>query len=237
MFRINSRDSRPGTEDLGGSNMVFYKNQGSINRLFLMEGYNPLRLKRELTNRKQKTLDILNVKYAVQTDPQTGRMNFVERTTYAPRCGMMYQYVVEPDADKILPTLYNDSFNHHTTAILEEQPALAIGSSVDTASVCRITSYGLNTITMDVTTAQNGLLMLSEMYYPEWKARVDGNPVPLYRADYALRAIPVPAGHHTVTCYYDPQSFKKGLRLSLIALGLTLCMGGAGVVLRRKQKV
>jgi hypothetical protein len=236
LFRINSRDSRPGTDDLGGPNMAFYKNQGSINRLFLMEGYNPLRLKRELTNRKEKTLDILNVKYAIQTDPQTRTMGFVQRTTYAPRCRMLYNYVVEPDNNKILSTLYSDSFNHQTTAILEEQPSLAINGNVDTASMCRITSYTINTINMDVTTGQNGLLMLSEIYFPEWKAKVDGKPVSLYRADYALRAIPVTAGHHSVTCYYDPQSFKKGLHLSLIALCITVGMGGAGIAIGRKKK-
>jgi uncharacterized membrane protein YfhO len=87
---------------------------------------------------------------------------------------------------------------------------------------------------MDVAAGTNGLLVLSEIYYPEWKALVDGKQTPLYCADYALRAIPVTKGQHRVTCYYDARAYRKGLHISLGALGLTLCMGGLGFVRRRK---
>jgi hypothetical protein len=238
-FRTNSRDSHPGTEDLGGPNMVFLKNQGSVHRLFLMEGYNPLRLKREFVDRKEKTLDILNVKYTIKVDEKNRSMGLYLRPAYFPRCRIAHDYVVEPNEDSILPRLYGPLFDHQKTVVLEEKPALDIFAA-DTASraldSCRITSYSLNKIEMDVTAGSNGLLVLSEIYYPEWKAVVDGKDTPLYRADYALRAIPVSKGQHHVTCYYDAQSYRKGLHISLAAFGLTLCMGGVGLVRRRKNK-
>jgi hypothetical protein len=234
-FRINSRDSHPGTDDLGGAHMAFYKNQGNVHRIFLMEGYNPLRLKRQLVDRKEKTLDILNIKYSLQVDPRRQSMGFVERGGYCPRCRMVYDYMVEPNESGILPALYNDSFNHKTSVVLEENPGFApIAGVAGDSSKCRITSYSLNSITMDVTTPRPGLLTLSEIYYPEWKAKVDGAPAPLYRADYALRAIPVSAGRHTVTCFYDPRAFEKGLRISLVACVLTIALGAAGLLLRKK---
>ena len=236
-FRINSRDSRPGTDDLGGSHMAFNKNQGNVQRLFLMEGYNPLRLKRQLVNRKEKTLDILNIKYALQVDEQKRSMGFVERNGFCPRCRMVYDYKVENDENKILPDFYSDSFNHKTGVILEEKPCFEASTEIiaDSSWNCRIVSYSLNSITIDVQTPRTGLLTLSEIYYPEWKAKVDGAGVPLYRADYALRAIPVTPGHHNVTCYYDPETFRKGLHISLVALALTIALGFTGFAIQRKK--
>jgi len=92
--------------------MVFFKNQGSVNRIFLMEGYNPLRLKRELVDRKEKTLDILNVKYTVRVDERSRSMGLFLRPAYFPRCRMVHDFVVEPQEDNILPRLYAPSFDH-----------------------------------------------------------------------------------------------------------------------------
>ena len=236
-FRINSRDSHPGTDDLGGPNMAFYKNQGNVHGIFLMEGYNPLRLKRQLVNRKEKTLDILNIKYAIKVDEKKRSMGFIERFGYFPRCRMMYDYVVEPDENKILPTLYNDTFNHKTTLVLEKKPGFepTPQASADSGAACRIVSYSINSIKMEVNTERDGLLVLSEIYYPEWKARVDNAPAPIYRADYALRAIPVKKGSHKVTCYYDPRALKKGSKISLASLILTIAMGIMGWVRRKKE--
>jgi hypothetical protein len=228
-FRINSRSSNPGTDDLGGPYMAFRKNQGSVHRLFLMEGYNPLRLKRQLVNRKDRTLDILNVKFKIAVDDR-GQMSLAANPTYFPRCRMVYDYAVEHDEDKILPLLYSPSFDYKKSVILEEQPALAKDTGVaDTSWSCRIMNYSLNRIDLDVTTPQNGLAVLSEIFYPSWKAMVDGRPAPVYRADYALRAIPVGKGHHEVSCYFSTSMFKKGLILSLASLAMTLGLGAWGM--------
>ena len=89
---------------------------------------------------------------------------------------------------------------------------------------------------MDVQTPRPGLLTLSEIYYPEWKAKVDGAQSPVLRADYALRAIPVARGHHTVACYYAADALKKGLRISCMAFALTVLMGATGFFLNGKTR-
>jgi hypothetical protein len=234
-FRINSRDSRPGTDDLGGSHMALYKNQGNVQRLFLMEGYNPLRLKRQLVDRKEKTLDILNIKYAVRVDEGKGTVGFVQREGYFPRCRMVYDYIIERDEAKILPALQSDSFNHRTTVVLEDDPGIQpLKGSADTGNSCRIVSYSNNSISLEVTTQNDGLLVLSEIFYPEWKATVDKMDAPLLRADYALRAIPVKKGKHAVRCYYDARALRKGLFISLAALALTIGLGALGLAGKKK---
>ena len=55
----------------------------------------------------------------------------------------------------------------------------------------------------------DGVLVLSEVWYPNgWKAKVDGIEVPLIRANYILRALPITAGRHTVELSFEPSGRK-----------------------------
>jgi hypothetical protein len=66
-------------------------------------------------------------------------------------------------------------------------------------------------------------LVLSDAYYPGWRASVDGREAHIYQTDYALRGVSVPAGVHVVGFELRPRSFRVGLTLSLSALvALTL---------------
>jgi hypothetical protein len=236
-FRVNSRDSSPGTDDLGGRHMAFQKNQGSVSRIFLMEGYNPLRLKRQLVDRAKKTLDILNVKYAIAVNEQAGTMGFAYNQGYLPRARMVYDWAVEPEESRILPLLHAEGFDHTRKVILEKQPAIAPAAATDStaAGSASITRYGLNGITTDVSGSRDGLLVLSEIDYPAWKATVDGKPAEILRADYALRAIAVPAGKHQVVCFWESKVFSQGLRISIIATILTGVLFAAGLFFTRRQ--
>ena len=61
-------------------------------------------------------------------------------------------------------------------------------------------------------------LVTSDVYYPGWQARIDGKETVLYRADYALRGVVVPAGDHVVFFEYKPRSFRLGALISLLSL-------------------
>ncbi len=75
-----------------------------------------------------------------------------------------------------------------------------------------------------MSTGAAGLLVLSEVYYPAWKAYVDGEPARLYVADHALRAVPVPAGEHTVELRYESVSLRIGIATSILSYGLALAV-------------
>jgi hypothetical protein len=62
------------------------------------------------------------------------------------------------------------------------------------------------------------LVIISQSYYPTWKARIDGNPTRLWRADYAFQGIEVPAGSHEVILKYDDTAFHVGCWLSLLGV-------------------
>ncbi len=62
-----------------------------------------------------------------------------------------------------------------------------------------------------------GYLVLSDTYYPGWRAYVDGERVDIERANYLFRAVRVGKGEHEVRFLYRPASFLCGLFLSLVA--------------------
>jgi transposase-like protein len=62
------------------------------------------------------------------------------------------------------------------------------------------------------------LLVVSDAYSSDWKVLVDGKPATLYRANYALRGVWVPAGQHTIAFVYRPLSFIVGSSVTLITL-------------------
>lgn len=73
-------------------------------------------------------------------------------------------------------------------------------------------------IALSVTAASDGLLVLSELAYPAWKATIDGEPVEQLTAFGLLRAIPVDAGEHSIVFEYQSRMEQAGLALSSMAV-------------------
>jgi len=68
-----------------------------------------------------------------------------------------------------------------------------------------------------------GVLVVSEPWYPGWRATVDGKPAPMLRVDYALRGVALPAGRHVVEMAYESAPLKRGAWITLLALtGVTV---------------
>jgi uncharacterized membrane protein YfhO len=61
-------------------------------------------------------------------------------------------------------------------------------------------------------------LVLADSHYPGWKAFVDGKQEVIRRANLFFRAVPLPAGNHTVEFRYEPRSFTIGLVISVVTL-------------------
>jgi len=66
------------------------------------------------------------------------------------------------------------------------------------------------------------LLVFSEIWYPEWKAYVDGMPFEIFRANYCFRAIEVPKGEHIVEMKFVSDSFLVGSYISIFTIVLSL---------------
>jgi uncharacterized membrane protein YfhO len=71
---------------------------------------------------------------------------------------------------------------------------------------------------LDVTCAAACIAITSDAVYPGWSADVDGRAVPIRSADYAFRAVALPAGRHRVTFRFRPWSTLAGGAVTLAAL-------------------
>ena len=82
--------------------------------------------------------------------------------------------------------------------------------------------YSPNKFILESYSSQTGFLVLSEIYYPGWKAFVDGKSTKIYRTDSILRGIYLEPGKHSILFRYQPTSFRNGLMITLITLIITL---------------
>lgn len=85
-----------------------------------------------------------------------------------------------------------------------------------------ITDYKDREVKISANANIDSYLFLADSFYPGWKASVDGQEVPIYRANYLFRAIVLPKGPHQIVFSYDPGWFKVGAIISLTTLFL-LC--------------
>jgi hypothetical protein len=119
-----------------------------------------------------------------------------------------------------LALLAGGSLDLRHTAILERRPALepVAGAGGEVA----VASYGFNRVTLTAKNEAPALLVLAEVYYPDWKATVDGHPVEVLRANHILRAIALPAGEHDIEFVYDDSLIVKSLVVSATTMGTAL---------------
>jgi hypothetical protein len=77
---------------------------------------------------------------------------------------------------------------------------------------------GSTRLTIRAVSDQPAYLLLADTYYPGWVAEVDGQPVDIHRANWAFRAVSLPAGQHEVVFAYQPVSIRIGVAISVMAL-------------------
>ena len=88
----------------------------------------------------------------------------------------------------------------------------------------KLTNYGSTEVKYEVDSKQGGLAVFSEIYYPGWKATIDGQETEVGRANYVLRAINVPAGKHEVVFTFDPQTVHTTEGVAYAGLGLLVLL-------------
>ncbi len=105
------------------------------------------------------------------------------------------------------------------------------------ASPATVTRDGTDSVTVRVTTASAGYLVLSDAYFPGWQASVDGRSTPILPADLAFRAVYLPGGgDHTVVFRFRPQWWTIGWGIAgLTALGMVALLVVAPLMRRRRR--
>jgi uncharacterized membrane protein YfhO len=79
-------------------------------------------------------------------------------------------------------------------------------------------SYATDTITGNITTDTDKLMLLSIPYSSGWSLMLDGAPAKLYQADIMYMATYIPAGEHTITLKYETPGLKTGMIISILCM-------------------
>jgi hypothetical protein len=183
-----------------------------------------------------RMFSLLNVRFIVSgaeirvpglTEVFRGRRSIVyELEGVAPRAFLVGAKEIVPDS-LALDRLLDRQFFPAGTAILESEPGYPIepGSQGDV----RWLERGVNKQVLEVRASGPALLVISDNWYPAWRAKVDGEPVPVLRADYSLRAVPVPGGTHEVSLEYHSPLLLAAVWTSLLSTLLVAGLIGASL--------
>ena len=190
-----------------------------------------------------RVLALLNVRYLVSgqaiqapglREAFQGRRSLVYELFGAfPRAFVVSDFEIVPDSLEI-DRLLSPEFDLARTVLLDRQPASAPESGA--RGRVRWIERGVNSQTLEVQASGPALLVVSENYYPAWKAEIDGEPVEVLRADHTLRAVAVPAGTHEVRFYYRSSLFRAAVWTTLLStLVVAGLIGGLMLVERRRR--
>ena len=105
-------------------------------------------------------------------------------------------------------------------ALVEEN--FAFDGPKDPAAKVRITKILKTSMEIQVETANPAFLVVSDVYYPGWTAKINNKLTQIYRTDYLFRGLLVPAGSSTVQMEYTPTSFRLGLLITSASFLLLL---------------
>ena len=126
-------------------------------------------------------------------------------------------------------------------AVADNSFKAVLGESVSQDSTARvtITDYQPNHLTYTAESEKGGVIVFSEIYYPEWTATIDGKPAEVGRVNYILRALNVQPGKHEIVLDFHPASVASTETVAYAALAILLLtlIGGAVIKWRRRQNV
>jgi hypothetical protein len=124
-----------------------------------------------------------------------------------------------------------------STAIIDETKFVVNNFQYDSLATVRLQDYSPKKLVYEVETNQNGLLIFSEIYYPEgWKAFIDDKEVNIIRANYILRALEVPVGKHKIEFRFEPKSYQIGNSVTAASSWLVLLFLIGCMVVEIKKK-
>jgi hypothetical protein len=152
--------------------------------------------------------------------------DLLENLDPLPRAFLVSRVIAARDPADIVPTLLAVETDLSRVAATEGLDAAQFpGGDLSDAQV-RITRYEDRVVEIETAAETSALLVLTDTFYPGWRATVDGQRSLIYRTDYWFRGVLLPAGQHRVRFEYDPLSFRIGIAITLVTLLATVCLLG-----------
>lgn len=207
-----------------------FANAIGANHHKMIGGYHPAKLQRyddliqgHIARGNMSVFNMLNAKYfiianqegnaAVQRNPAAmGNAWFVSEIKKAADANQ--EFTMLDGFDPAVSAIVNSEFENYLN-----------GLAPNKNGTIELTKYTPNAITYTANTTSEQLAVFSEIWYGPnkgWQAYLDGQPVDHIRANYALRAMKIPAGAHEIKFEFKPSAYYTGEAVSLIASILLL---------------
>ena len=185
-------------------------------------------------------ISMLNTKYII-LPLSTGNYVYENKQAYGP-AWLVDEISYVDNADAEMAAL--EDLDPSTQAVADKRFRTLLGDQAIARTAddyIKLDTYTPNRLTYTVDTQNGGLAVFSEVWFPwGWHAEIDGKPADLGRVNYVLRALRLPAGKHTVTMTFDPESIHvtSGIAYASVSLIYLLCLLSVfmAVTSRRKEK-
>ena len=187
---------------------------------------------------KFRVLNMLNTRYFILPAGQQGQTVPILNPYAYGNAWFVDQVQYVNNANEEIDAL--DTADPAVTAVVDSRFKDALKGLVeshrDSLSTIRLTSYTPNRLVYETDNSGDAVAVFSEIYYPDgWQVSIDGQPAPLGRANYILRALHIPAGKHTVEMRFDPQSLHVTEGIAYTALAL-MVIGVIAIVWRTQRQ-
>lgn len=188
-------------------------------------GYHPAKLglyndiiTRQLGKGNMEVFDMLNTKYFIVQNPQTGKPMAQINPNAFGNCWLVKGIKYVDNADQEMTAL--DSTDLKDTAVVENKFKAQIKSEpkYDSVAYIKLVRNINDTIDYRISAPSPQFAVFSEVYYPEgWNVFIDGTKADYVKTDYVLRGMYIPAGNHEIEWRFEPKSFTIGRMISIIS--------------------
>ena len=188
-------------------------------------------------NNNMPVLNMLNTKYLI-VGPQGQQPIAVRNKSAMGNAWFVNKVDYVNNANEEMDGIGKIDLHHEAVADKKFEQLLGKSAQNDSTATATLVGYEPNNLTYDVNSKNGGVVVFSEIYYPEWTATVDGQPTEVGRVNYVLRAVNVKPGKHKVVLDFHPKSVSVTETISYIAsVILLLAIIGIVVFEWRKKKV
>ena len=207
-------------------------------------GYHPAKLglyndiiTRQLSKGNMEVFDMLNTKYFIVQNPQTGKPQAQLNQNAFGNCWLVKGIKYVDNADQEMTAL--DSTDLKDTAVVENKFKAQIKSEpkYDSVAYIKLVRNINDTIDYRISAPSPQFAVFSEVYYPEgWKVFIDGTRADYVKTDYVLRGMFIPAGNHEIEWRFEPKSFTIGRLISIISNILVALLLIAAIIFYAMKK-